>query len=325
MADNITNFVFSYLRDFYGVREEAVAGSDSLGFVEKIKRVHQGLSAEHEFAAIASWLGRCSLLTQLDSVLHVSERYRVPDFLVVVERQGKDVPFLVEIKTDSNDKLVWSQAYMASMRDFAALLKLPLLVAWKRHGLWVLTDSARFIKKVKSYHLTFDDAMKNSLMSELFGNFWVQFSEGFRLEVKMRIEDEIDASVEKLPEREYHAVIEAAGVWTHKGRIRAVDEEELWWFLVTAIERQENERVGGVITAQFVAKSQGIFNLSDVLVTRLQWGKEDQGEIDWLIEIRKGLPEPTAKLETILDRALELGAVSYVFKQAPQVYPEFLE
>jgi hypothetical protein len=80
-----------------------------------------------------------------------------------------------------------------------------------------------------------------------------------------------------------------------------------------------------VITAQFVAKSQGIFNLSDVLVTRLQWGKEDQGEIDWLIEIRKGLPEPTAKLETILDRALELGAVSYVFKQAPQVYPEFLE
>jgi hypothetical protein len=72
--------------------------------------------------------------------------------------------------------------------------------------------------------------MKNSLMSELFGNFWVQFSEGFRLEVKMRIEDEIDASVEKLPEREYHAVIEAAGVWTHKGRIRAVDQEELWWF-----------------------------------------------------------------------------------------------
>jgi hypothetical protein len=135
MADNITNFVFSYLRDFYGVREEAVAGSDSLGFVEKIKRVHQGLSAEHEFAAIASWLGRCSLLTQLDSVLHVSERYRVPDFLVVVERQGKDVPFLVEIKTDNNYKLVWSQAYMASMRDFAALLKPPLLVACPRSHL----------------------------------------------------------------------------------------------------------------------------------------------------------------------------------------------
>ena len=122
----------------------------------------------------------------------------MPDFLVVVKRQGKDVPFLVEIKTNSNNKLVWSQAYMASMRDFASLLKLPLLVAWKRRGLWVLTDSARFIKKVKSYHLTFDDAMKNSLMSELFGNFWVQFSEGFRLEVKMRIEDEIDATVEKL-------------------------------------------------------------------------------------------------------------------------------
>ena len=159
MHDSNTDFVFSYLRDVYGLQGEDIRAMDPDKFIEKVKRTHRGLSAEHEFAAIASWLGKCSLLTQLAGVLHSSEEYRVPDFLVVVKRDGKDVPFLVEVKTDSKDKLKWSAEYMASLRALSDLMKLPLLIAWKRHGLWVLTDSTLFTKKVTAYHLTFDDAI----------------------------------------------------------------------------------------------------------------------------------------------------------------------
>ena len=103
MSDSNTSLVFSYLRDVYALGGDDINSIDPEKFIEKVKRTHRGLSAEHEFAAIASWLGKCSLLTQLDEALHSSGKYRVPDFLVVVKRNGKEVPFLVEVKTDSKD------------------------------------------------------------------------------------------------------------------------------------------------------------------------------------------------------------------------------
>ena len=324
MAAANTNHVFSYLRDVYGLRAEHVDALDTKAFIERVKRTHKGLSAEHELAAIASWLGKCSLITQLDSVLHSSDQYRVPDFLVAVQRNGKDVPFLVEVKTDSASKLDWRPDYLESIHAFAKLMNLPLLIAWKHHGLWILTDSTRFKKKVKNYHLTFDDAVKNSLMSELFGNHWITFEEGFRFELKMRIHDEIDTSVEVLPEGNYNMVIEAAGIWTDKGRLNKEDERSLWWFLIAAMEEEMFDRDGNIITQQFLAKSKGMFNLSDVLMSQLVWGKEDRDSIDWLTEIRKGLPNLAADLDKLLTRALELGAVHYVLRQVPHDYPEFL-
>ena len=97
-------------------------------------------------------LGKSSLVSQLDNVLHTSGTYRAPDFLVVAHYEGRDVPCLVEIKTDAKDTLKWTDKYMRSLRAYADLVKLPFLVAWKRHGLWALVDSGRFMKKVT--HIT---------------------------------------------------------------------------------------------------------------------------------------------------------------------------
>jgi Holliday junction resolvase len=324
MADKKTNQIFAYLHDVYGLSAEDIDALDPETFVERVKRTHKGLSAEHEFAAIASWLGKCSLITQLDNVLHSSDQYRAPDFLVVVKRKGKDVPFLVEVKTDSESKLDWRPDYLDSLQAFAMMMNLPLLVAWRHHGLWVLTDSVRFKKKVKNYHLTFDDAVKNSLMSELFGNHWITFAEGFRLELSMRIQDQIDTTIEVLPEGNYHTTIEAAGVWTNKGKLNKEDEKSLWWFLIAAMEEEKFDRAGNIITQQFLAKSEGMFNLSDVLMSQLVRGKDDRDAIDWLTEIRKGLPTLAVDLDKLLTLALKLGAVRLVLKQAPHYYPDFL-
>jgi len=67
-----------------------------------------------------------------------------------------------------------------------------------------------------------------------------------------------------------------------------------------------------------------MFNLSDVLLAQLFWNRNKKGSIDWLAELRKGLPKLTTDPRLILDRALEVGAVKYVFRQAPHVLPEFL-
>ena len=49
-------------------------------------------------------------------------------------------------------------------------------------------------------------------MSTLFGNVWIQFSEDFRLELKLRIQDDVDCSAEVLPEGTYTFQIEDAGL-----------------------------------------------------------------------------------------------------------------
>jgi hypothetical protein len=113
-------------------------------------------------------------------------------------------------------------------------------------------------------------------------------------------------------------------VWTNKGRLNKDDERSLWRFLIAAMDGEELSRDGYIITRQFPAKSEGMFNLSDVLISQLVWNKGDRASIDWLTEIRKGLPVPSADLDNILQRALDLGAIYNVFRQAPQEYPDCL-
>jgi len=141
VPEDPTRYVYSVLRDFYRVADEDVDNIDPKAFVNRLRGVHKGLSAEHEFAAIASWLGNPRLIVSADDVLLTDDHYRVPDFMVVVRKGSRDVPFVVEVKSTTGNKLVWSEKYLASMRQFADMLRLPLLIAWKYQGIWMLVDA----------------------------------------------------------------------------------------------------------------------------------------------------------------------------------------
>jgi Holliday junction resolvase len=321
----LTDYAFPMLRDFYSVDGDDVDNLDPADLIDKIKRVHKGLSAEHEFAAIAAWLGKCSLLTALDDVLHSSGKYRVPDFLVIANHEGSDKSFLVEVKSTDNEVLDWSAKYLDSLRTFADVMKLPLLVAWKRGKLWTLTDISHFSLNVSAYRLSFETAMKNSLMGVLFGNAWIKFSPEFRLEVKMMVQGDVDVTAELLPEGTYEFRIEDAGIWGNKGRLNISDAQNLWWFLVTAASEYKSDVVHGVAIQQYMAESDSMFNLSDVLLAQVLWTVDEEASIDWLATIRKGLPAAPADLHSVLKNAIDAGAVNYVFHQVPQALPEFLK
>ena len=326
LPSNRTDLAFTILRDLYGVRTEDLTAIDPGELISKIQRVHQGLSAEHEFAAIASWLGRCTLLTQPDQVLVSDGRYRAPDFLIAVRSQEREIPFLVEVKTTTDSRLKWTESYFSSLRRFACLLKLPLLVAWKSHGLWVLTDTELFEKRKTAYHLTFDRAIKNSLMTQLFGNVWLKIAEDFRLEIQMRILDPIDPTAESLPEGGYRCQIEAAGLWTERGKVPKELTSSLFpIFLVKAVDPPRTERKADLVTEVFPTDPEGMFNLSDVLLAQLNWRRDSEENIDWIAELRKGLPRQLADLEAVLQRGLEVGALRYILRQQPQIVPDFLK
>jgi hypothetical protein len=86
------DLAFSVLRDFYHLSDADTAKLEPDAFVARLKGIHRGFNAEHEFAAIASWLGRCKLVAHPDELYATNGEFRVPDFLIVSQVNGHEVP-----------------------------------------------------------------------------------------------------------------------------------------------------------------------------------------------------------------------------------------
>ncbi|HEV2577119.1 MAG TPA: hypothetical protein VGU25_07905 [Acidobacteriaceae bacterium] len=319
--------IFSVLRDLYAVPEEELAGLDMEGYVTRLRSIHQGLSAEHEFAAIASWLGDPRLIVHTDEVITTDKHFRVPDFLVVARRDGKDIPFLVEVKSEQDKKkLVWSEGYLTSMRRFAKMLNLPLLIGWKTFGMWTLCDSELIEKNVTAYHLSRETAIKNNLMSALFGNVFIRVKDGFRLEIEYKLNDVTDSVAVILPEGNYEATITEMALYTAKGRLNSALTNELFpLFIARATDEHVTKRTGDRIREKYSTDSEGMFNASDLLFANTTFSSDPGEPIDWLVKLRKGLVKPAVNLPRVLDDGIDAGAIQYVLEQQPDKLPPFLE
>ena len=324
MQDPLTKFAFPILRDIYDFIGDDAATLDPGAVIEKVRRVHAGMSSEHEFAALATWLGKCSLVTQLDNVLHSRREFRAPDFLVVANYNGRPVPFLVEVKSQLDSTLTWSAKYHASLRGFAELVNLPLLVAWRCRGLWALADSALFEKKVRAFHLSFQTAMQNNLMSMLLGNFWLHLAPEFRFELKMRILTDFEHAQPLLPEGSYRVQIEDAGLWVAQRRLTGKEEKHLLWFLAAGQSEENSNRDADILTKQYLVGPDRVINLSDILVAQIACTKGEAEPFDWLVQVRKGLRGCIDDIEGTLSRAVSVGAVKLVLQQRPKGLPAFL-
>jgi hypothetical protein len=185
----LEELAFRFLRDIY--RLPTPAGADLGALVKRVQQIHAGLNAEMEFFVLVSWLGRCAAIHHIDHqkmpVDGTPESLRPPDFLAVSLYKGRLVPVLIEVKTKDEDKLVWTSDYLSSLRGFADLLQLPLLVAWRRQGMWLLTDTSHFQKCVSAYHLSFDTALEENLMSLMFGDVLVVLKESFQFRMDAEI------------------------------------------------------------------------------------------------------------------------------------------
>ena len=59
---------------------------------------------------------------------------------------GKVLPVLIEVKSNRAQSLSFQPGYLKKLTNYAELLKLPLLIAWKHHSVWSLFE-ARHLKK----------------------------------------------------------------------------------------------------------------------------------------------------------------------------------
>lgn len=152
--------------------------ADPESFVKRVQSIEYGLSAETEFAAIVSWLGRCPLVHRLDQDYFSSSPgsdWSIPDLFCLFEHAGARCAVLIEVKTRKNERLAIPTAELKSMRRYAELHSLPLLYAWKprRLGFWVLVDPVHFVERDGKSILELEPAMKNNLRSAVVGDFLV--------------------------------------------------------------------------------------------------------------------------------------------------------
>lgn len=150
--------------------------ADAGALLKRVRQLQRGLPAEDEFTLLLSWLGKCSIIHQLDQLQippDSKHSYRVPDLLAVFRYKSREIPAFIEVKSTAKNRLSWRRDYYEALRAYAARLNVPLLIAWRcaQLGLWVLCDSSLFELQQTNYHLAHETALKGNLMCELAGDF----------------------------------------------------------------------------------------------------------------------------------------------------------
>lgn len=167
--------------------------ADASLLARRVERLNFGLPLEDEFSVLCGWLGKCKLIHKLDQQQYPvdsNEIYQVPDLLAVFERNGAEIPVLIEVKSSSKNSLSFKPAYREKLKKYAELLNLPILVAWKnRWGIWALTDLNEFKKAEVNFNLRFEDALKNSLLGLLAGDFAYSLGVGSGIHISFKKEE----------------------------------------------------------------------------------------------------------------------------------------
>ncbi len=168
---------------------EQLGWSDPKEIAERAKGLERGLPAEDELSAVLFWLGRCRLVHKLDQFPYPPasrKDYRVPDLLVIFEGSQGPIPVLIEVKSQEDNVLSWRPDYLAGLNQYASVVGLPLLVAWKHKTFWTLFETRHFTPAAKNMTVSFEAAMRESVLGVLAGDFSFSFREGAAMNLKMR-------------------------------------------------------------------------------------------------------------------------------------------
>ncbi|MBF4338561.1 hypothetical protein EAY42_26065, partial [Vibrio anguillarum] len=78
---------------------------------------------------------------------------------------------IIEVKSCEKNVLSLRPDYVSKLKTYGQLLGLPVLIAWRKYGIWSLVDLDVFSKAKSNFNLNFNDAMRNSLMGKFLGDF----------------------------------------------------------------------------------------------------------------------------------------------------------
>ena len=163
--------------------------ADPKRIAARVWRLNLGLPREDEFSVVSTWLGRCDLIHKLDqkqTPTKSRDTFQVPDLLAVFRHENRSVPVLVEVKSSKENTLSFRPDYLLRLQNYAALVRLPVLIAWKHFGLWILFDISHLQKSQKNFNISFQSAMRENLLGILAGDFSYSLSIGSGVHLRFR-------------------------------------------------------------------------------------------------------------------------------------------
>jgi Holliday junction resolvase len=160
---------------------------------KRVVEMHGGLVQEDEFLYTLNWLKNVVLAHKIEQFpipADAKRSFTIPDLFLVVNVNGQQQPYFVEIKTSQEDKIKWRPSYYEGLQNYSALTGVPVLVAWKWRSfdIWTLVRLEDFEQREPgaNFKLDLNIAHKRNLMSSLLGDFLVDLPEQFALVMKQR-------------------------------------------------------------------------------------------------------------------------------------------
>jgi Holliday junction resolvase len=299
---------------------EQAGWSNPSEVVEFAKRLEQGLPAEDELSVLFHWLGQCRLVHKLDQFPYppdVWKRYRVPDLLAVFNVQGQDYPVLIEVKTSVDNTLSWKPDYLSSLKRYADLLGLPLLIGWKHQTFWTLFEAKRLRLATTNFNISFRDAMIHSLLGVLAGDFSFSFRSGTGMHIRTRkLKETTDG---------FEGVIEEAYFTNADGRRLDGSGGALQFFLCIDQEPSVVETDTEVLQSFVIQTDQQAEFAHRAMVTMLSTFTQVHQGFSWRqVLVQNQLPHLSGGPRQAAKNAVDAGFLQLVVTQRPQIPPEFL-
>jgi hypothetical protein len=315
-------------KEVYKIRRLGGSGPITPEVIAKqVEGFEAGLPLEDEFAAMALWSGRCRLLQYLNQdQFPVGSRkdYQIPDFLITTDYDGRFVTYLVEVKkrelqfekgSSAGPYMPFSRAYHQRLQNYADLVDLPLLIAWKADPLaWTLFDFGRVQKHVEAYRIAFDDVMKNNLMGVLLGDFSFNVLENSAFVLKAeRLSD---------GDTEFEVRITDAYLENREGtRIKSIEGPFLDLFAFTSDDVEMTEEAGIITQRFYKLADEGVF--AQKLLYPASHGMTDAPG-PWRSVVESGFHYMLADVERSATDGIRKGFVHHILHQVPHEYPAYL-
>ena len=303
--------------------------ADAGAVADRVRRLNVGLPLEDEFSVVCTWLEKCQLLHKLDQhqVPAISKQeFQVPDLLAKFSTQTSKSPVLIEVKSKKEKVLSFKPEYIGRLQNYANLMNMPLLVAWKFHNLWTLFE-ARHMKKVhKNFNITLETAMRENLLGAMAGDVAYKIGAGAGIHLRFRKDKLLGA--EKTNEgytEQWAMTIDDVSFTDYEG-VRRTDLEADVQSLFAAWDLEEKEvHSDSHINLHFVAGAEGFQFAHTALVHLLNWESPHDDKPHWRGILRKEqITANVASFSAALDTAFRQKVVSHILHYQPHAMPDFL-
>lgn len=304
--------------------------ADAAAVAEQVRRLDIGLPAEDEFSVVCAWLGKCQLLHKLDQQqvpIPSKQEFQVPDLVAKFSTQTSKSPVLIEVKSKNDKLLSFKPEYLKRLQNYADLVGMPLLVAWKFHSVWMLFEVRHMKKATKNFNITLNTAMQENLLGVLAGDVAYKIGAGAGIHLRFR-KDKL-LGVEKTDEchtEQWAMTIDDVAFTDHERNRRTDLDNEVQSLFTTWDFEEKEEHTDSHVHLHFIASHEGMQFAHTALVRLLNWELPHDDRPHWRYLLRKEqVTANVASFSAALDAAFRQKVVSHVFHIRPHVIPAFLE